>query len=293
MLTGRITKALSGFYYVTTKDHVTYQTRARGVFRNQDITPLVGDLVEFDVQGDQDGTVTKIYERKNQLERPPVSNIDTAFIIMSAVEPVFSKKLLDRTLVLLESLHIKSVIYVTKMDIADDDMIEEVSQLKTYYESIGYEFEYSLTEDVDKQKFKELIDEEAIVFMGQSGVGKSTLLNKLDTSLNLKTAEISTALGRGRHTTRHVELVPIFNGYIVDTPGFSSLELGEIKKEELTQYFPEFWTRRSECKFSGCVHNKEPKCAVKHAVKNGDIAKHRYQHYLMFLEEIESRKPRY
>lgn len=293
MLTGRITKALSGFYYVTTQDHVTYQTRARGVFRNQNITPVVGDYVEFSVEDDQDGTVTKIFDRKNQMERPPVSNIDTGFIITSAVEPTLSKKLLDRTLVLLESLHIRPIIYITKMDLADDTTKEEIFKLKSYYESIGYIFEYNLTGDVDKELFKELINEDAVVFMGQSGVGKSTLLNKLDPTLDLKTGEISTALGRGRHTTRHVELVPIFNGYIADTPGFSSLELGDIEKEELTQYFPEFWTRRTECKFNGCMHNKEPKCAVKEAVKSGEIAEHRYQNYLMFLEEIESRKPKY
>ncbi len=293
LLQGRITKALSGFYYVTTQDGQTYQTRARGVFRNKNITPLVGDYVEFTTQEGQDGTVNKILERKNELTRPPVSNIDTGFVITSVVYPNLSTQLLDRMLVLLESHHINPIIYVTKMDLVDDETKNIIDEFRQYYQSIGYSFEYSHDEEIDREMFKELIGTDVVVFMGQSGVGKSTLLNKLDASLNLKTAETSIALGRGKHTTRHVELLPIFEGYIADTPGFSSLELSQIEKEELTQYFPEFWSRRAECKFKGCIHNKEPKCAVKTAVSNGDIAEHRYQNYLTFLEEIENRKPKY
>lgn len=293
MLEGKITKALSGFYYVTTKDGQIYQTRARGVFRNQNITPLVGDYVEFTIEDGQDGTVNKILDRKNELTRPPVSNIDTGFVITSVVHPNFSTQLLDRMLVLLESHHIKPIIYVTKMDLADNESETLINEYRQYYQSIGYTFEYSHNEELDTELFKELIGVDVVVFMGQSGVGKSTLLNKLDSSLDLKTAETSLALGRGKHTTRHVELLPIFEGYIADTPGFSSLELNQIEKEELTQYFPEFWSRRTECKFKGCMHNKEPKCAVKKAVSDGDIVEHRYQNYLTFLEEIENRKPKY
>lgn len=290
---GRITKALSGFYYITTKEGKEYTTRARGVFRNKKITPLVGDWVEFEMADDQDGTVTEILDRHNELTRPPVSNIDKGFIITSAIEPYFNSVLLDRMLTILESHHIDPVIYISKMDIADDEINQEMQSYKEYYESIGYPVILSENEAVDKEVFKTLIDDDVVVFMGQSGVGKSTLLNKLDHSLNLKTGETSHALGRGRHTTRHVELIPIFDGYIADTPGFSSLDLSLIEKEELTQYFPEFWECRSECKFSGCIHHKEPKCAVKQAVDAGDIASFRYQNYLTFLKEIENRKEKY
>lgn len=290
---GKITKALSGFYYVTTKAGQTIQTRARGVFRNQNITPLVGDKVEFTQEADQDGTVTKIYDRHNELTRPPVANVDMAFIVTSVVKPTFSNILLDRMLVLLEANHIKPIIYVTKMDLADEKSKSLIFKAQEYYESIGYPFIYSQDESVDKAKIKDLIQEDVVVFMGQSGVGKSTLLNKLDSRLNLKTGETSEALGRGRHTTRHVELVPIFDGFIVDTPGFSSLDLEDIEKEELTQYFPEMWAKRSQCKFRGCLHSKEPKCAVKQAVNQGEIIDTRYQNYLSFLTEIENRKPKY
>lgn len=290
---GKITKALSGFYYVTTKEGQTYQTRPRGVFRNQNIFPLVGDQVEFTQEADQDGTVTKIYDRHNELTRPPVANVDMAFVVTSVVKPKFSQVLLDRMLVLLEANHIKPIIYVTKMDLADEESKTRIYKTQEYYESIGYPFIFSHDEIVDKGRIKDLIQDDVVVFMGQSGVGKSTLLNKLDSQLNLKTGETSEALGRGRHTTRHVELVPIFDGYVVDTPGFSSLDLEAIQKEELAQYFPEIWEKRSQCKFRGCLHYKEPKCAVKAAVDRGEISESRYQNYLSFQSEIENRKPKY
>lgn len=293
MLEGQITKALSGFYYVTTEQGQTYRTKARGLFRKEKLTPLVGDYVTFDLEEGQDGTILEVKDRKNLLVRPPIANIDLAFVISSAVDPKFSQQLLDRMLVVLESIHIQPAIYVSKLDLASQDLVQEIKALQDYYRALGYDFLCPEDGQVDQGQMKDIIGRKRVVFMGQSGVGKSRLLNQLNDQLNLLTGQTSKALGRGRHTTRHVELLPIFEGYIADTPGFSSLDLEGIEKEELGQYFPEFWARRAQCKFSGCLHYKEPKCAVKAGVESGDLSSNRYRHYVHFLEEIMARKPKY
>lgn len=287
---GQIRKALSGFYYVKHEDTL-YQTRGRGNFRNRNITPLVGDWVEFESSSITDGYVLEVLERKNELIRPQVSNVDLGVVVTSCVKPNFSYNLLDRFLVTLESKNIQPLIYVTKMDIAPDDVIHEMKKMRAYYESIGYPVLFSDTPDKDvlTTHFKDKLT----VFMGQSGAGKSTLLNKIAPDLNLEVADISEALGRGRHTTRHVELIELHGGLVADTPGFSSIDFLEIELQELPKQFPEFLEASEFCKFRECQHQKEPKCEVKKRVESEEILLSRYENYLQFYEEVRTRKPKY
>ncbi|QHS22202.1 ribosome small subunit-dependent GTPase A [Virgibacillus sp. MSP4-1] len=291
---GKIVKALSGFYYVEVTNKGIYQCRGRGLFRKQKITPLVGDRVEIDITDNGDGYVTKIYERNNELVRPPVSNIDQAIIVTSAAKPDFNALLLDRFLVLIEAKRIEPVIVLTKMDLVSSEAERQMETVQTIYENIGYSVVRLSSKD--KHQVRQLVPYIAgktSVIAGQSGVGKSSLLNALKPGLDLEIGDISESLGRGKHTTRHVEFISINDGYVADTPGFSSLDFREIEAEELPECFPEMVARQDGCKFRGCKHFKEPKCAVKNAVQTGDIPEFRYDHYLQFLDEIQSRKPRY
>ncbi len=293
MAKGRIVKALSGFYYVQVGSDI-YQCRGRGLFRKQKVTPLVGDLVEIDIQEDMEGYVTKIEGRTNELVRPPIANIDQAIIVTSAKEPEFNALLLDRFLVLIESNHIDPLIVFSKMDLVDPSTEAKINNYKKIYEEIGYQVLLSSSKQQELvENIIPFIKDRTSVIAGQSGVGKSTLLNALKPGLQLETNEISESLGRGKHTTRHVELMAMHGGYVADTPGFSSLEFTTIEAVELPDCFPEMVARKDQCKFRGCLHHKEPKCAVKQAVDENIIALKRYEHYLQFLEEIQNRKPRY
>ncbi|WP_156289022.1 ribosome small subunit-dependent GTPase A [Oceanobacillus salinisoli] len=293
MAEGRIIKALSGFYYVKSEDQI-YQCRGRGVFRNKKITPLVGDFVEFEINDPNEGYIMKIKPRKNELVRPPIANINQAIIVSSAISPDFSTTLLDRFLVLIESKNINPVIFITKIDLLSDQKKQEMLTYKKIYKNIGYQVELLSTIDSDHlPDISSYFKDNVTVIAGQSGVGKTSLINALDSTLLLETAEISQSLGRGKHTTRHVELLEIHGGLVADTPGFSALDFNEIEAEELTDYFPEMRERRNECKFRGCLHYKEPKCAVKTALSDGKIEAFRYKNYIHFLDEIQSRKPRY
>ncbi|MDC3416439.1 ribosome small subunit-dependent GTPase A [Aquibacillus salsiterrae] len=290
---GRIVKALSGFYYVQAEDAI-YQCRGRGVFRKNKVNPLVGDFVEFENSNPGEGYITDVKPRKNELVRPPIANIDQAIIVVSAIQPDFSPLLLNRFLVLIESKHIDPIIVISKMDMISEEQLETIEKYKKDYLEIGYKVITVSTKDsenllIAKDHFKEKVS----VIAGQSGVGKSSLLNAIHPVLSLETNEISESLGRGKHTTRHVELIPINGGLVADTPGFSSLEFTEIEAEDLPDCFPEMRERNADCKFRGCMHHKEPKCAVKNAVENNEIPSYRYDHYLQFLEEIQNRKPRY
>ncbi len=287
---GQIRKALSGFYYVEYEGQ-TYQTRGRGNFRNRNITPLVGDWVEFESTNLTDGYVLEVLERENELIRPPVSNVDLGVVVTSCVEPNFSYNLLDRFLVTLESKHIQPIIYITKLDIASDDVREEMETMREYYESIGYPVLFS--ESGKKENLTSFFKDKLTVFMGQSGAGKSTLLNQIAPELDLEVGEISEALGRGRHTTRHVELIELHGGLVADTPGFSSIDFLEIELNELPKQFPEFLEASHHCKFRECQHLKEPKCEVKHLVETEEILQSRYDNYLQFYEEVRNRKPKY
>lgn len=293
MTEGRIIKALSGFYYVQAEDGV-YQCRGRGLFRNQKITPLVGDFVDFDIKDDMEGYLINIKPRNNELVRPPIANVDRAFIISSAIEPSFSTLLLDRFLVLIESKDIEPIIIITKIDVLSENDKVTLNNYVEVYQTIGYNIEQvSSKEPFEMRGIETYFNDGVSVIAGQSGVGKSSLLNALKPELKIKTDSISKSLGRGKHTTRHVELVQLFNGLVADTPGFSALEFNEIDLGDLGDCFPEIRERKADCKFRGCMHNKEPKCAVKEAVKQGEISQFRYDHYLTFYEEIQSRKPRY
>lgn len=293
MREGQIIKALSGFYYVLS-DNIVYQCRARGLFRNTKQTPLVGDFVKFDAANLTDGYVTKLLPRKNELVRPPVANIDQALVAVSAKNPSFSPKLLDRFLVLVEFNRIDAIILVTKMDLVNDEDKAELNQYIEDYQKLGYRVEQLSTEwPVDQASFTDLLTGKSSVIAGQSGVGKSSFLNLLNPELSIETAEISKHLGRGKHTTRHTELIEVFGGMIADTPGFSSLDFDQIELEQLPFCFRDIDHYRDDCKFRGCMHVNEPNCRVKKAVANGEMTQYRYEHYLEFYQEIKSRKPRY
>lgn len=293
MLEGRIIKALSGFYYVEAETGV-YQCRGRGVFRNRKITPLVGDFVSFEADDKDEGYILDISPRKNELTRPPIANIDQAIIVNAAVTPDFSTLLLDRFLVLIESKDIEPIIFITKMDVINAKEMAQFEHYQKDYRNIGYMLELVSSKDPDAlAQLKKILHGKVSVIAGQSGVGKSSILNALKPSLLLKTDEISNSLGRGKHTTRHIELLEVDGGLVADTPGFSALDFQELEAEELGDQFPEIREQSEYCKFRGCMHHKEPKCAVKQAVESGEIALYRYEHYVTFLDEIQSRKPRY
>ncbi|MBW4884134.1 MAG: ribosome small subunit-dependent GTPase A [Bacillus sp. (in: Bacteria)] len=291
---GKIIKALSGFYYVLDGDQII-QCRGRGVFRKNKITPLVGDDVVYQADNDKEGYILEIKDRFNELVRPPISNVDQAVLVFSAKEPTFSTSLLDRFLVLVEAGGIRPIICITKMDLVDDDALKErIHQYAEDYRNIGYSvYMTSMKNGSGIEDIVSHFQDKITVFAGQSGVGKSSLLNAISPELELKTAGISAHLGRGKHTTRHVELIDINGGLVADTPGFSSLEFAGIEAEDLGSAFLEISEKSAECKFRGCLHMKEPNCAVKRAVENGEIAQYRYDHYVEFLTEIKDRKPRY
>ncbi|WP_026579741.1 MULTISPECIES: ribosome small subunit-dependent GTPase A [Bacillus] len=291
---GKIIKALSGFYYVLDGDQII-QCRGRGVFRKNKITPLVGDDVVYQADNDKEGYILEIKDRFNELVRPPISNVDQAVLVFSAKEPTFSTSLLDRFLVLVEAGGIRPIICITKMDLVDDDALKErIHHYAEDYRNIGYSvYTTSMKNGSGIEDIVSHFQDKITVFAGQSGVGKSSLLNAISPELELKTAGISAHLGRGKHTTRHVELIDINGGLVADTPGFSSLEFAGIEAEDLGSAFLEISDKSAECKFRGCLHMKEPNCAVKRAVENGEIAQYRYDHYVEFLTEIKDRKPRY
>ncbi len=280
MSQGRIIKALSGFYYVEDGDKII-QCRARGKFRKDEIKPLVGDYVEY-----QDNYIMKLLPRKNFLIRPPICNVDQALIVSSCKEPDFSSMLLDKFLLVIEHLQIEPIIVISKIDLGD----KEVKKYIADYRKAGYRvYEISSKDNVGIMELKSVFKDKITVITGQSGVGKSSLLNALDINLNLETNIISKSLGRGKHTTRHVELIKMYDGYIGDTPGFSSIDLN-IKPEELAVAYHDFEEYSHKCKFRGCLHDSEPNCGVKQAVVDGVISKERYEHYLMNLQDMKKKE---
>ncbi|GAA0612660.1 ribosome small subunit-dependent GTPase A [Virgibacillus siamensis] len=290
MAAGRIIKAISGFYYVKCGDEIV-ECRSRGVFRKKKITPLVGDFVEFDKD---EAYILEVKPRQNSLIRPPVANIDQAIIVSSAIMPDFNPLLLDRFLVLIESKGIRPIIFVTKKDLIPDAQWKDIMNYLKTYKKTGYTVELLTTrQSEDMTYLHHYLSDNVSVIAGQSGVGKSSFLNAINPDLELKTDDISMSLGRGKHTTRHVELVEAGNGLVADTPGFSSLNFDGIDAADLDECLPEIRSRKHDCKFRGCFHHKEPKCAVKNAVEQGEISSFRYKHYLTFLNEIKERKPRY
>lgn len=289
-LQGQLIKALSGFYYIEV-DNQIYQTRARGNFRKKNIIPLVGDNVSFESSSLQDGYILEVFPRKNELIRPPVANVDQVIVVSSLVAPDFSYNLLDRFLVNLEQKGVDAIIYLSKADLLDNKQL--IDEIKVCYQTIGYPV--IVGEDINQalQQVQAYLPGKLTVLAGQSGAGKSTLLNQLLPGLDLATNEISTSLGRGKHTTRHVELIKVADGLVADTPGFSSIDFFGLTVNELPKLFPEFMEFANQCRFRECSHTHEPDCAVCNAVKNNQIAQSRYDNYLMFLQELANKRPVY
>ena len=294
MLNGKIIKGIGGFYYVDTNEGL-YECRARGIFRKNKITPLVGDRVSISVVDEENkkGVVEEIEKRDTELVRPPIANVDKALIVFAIKNPAPNLSLLDRFIVLAEKENLEIVIVFTKVDLdADGELLEE---LKSIYEVSGYKvIPVSNKLKLNIDKIKEELKENTVVFAGPSGVGKSSLLNEVDKNFELKTGEVSDKIKRGKHTTRHAELLKLeCGGMVADTPGFSSLTLDDIDESELKEYFIEF-DKYDDCRFgSRCIHENEPSCAVKEAVENGEISKKRYESYIQLLNEIRSGKRRY
>ena len=293
MIEGRIIKGIGGFYYVETKNGL-YECRARGIFRKNKITPLVGDRVKISIVDEENkkGVVEEIQKRETELVRPPIANVNKALIVFAVKNPTPHLSLLDRFIVLAERENLEIVIVLTKIDLDDDNTFEKI---KNIYKPCGYKvIGVSNFEKINIDKVKEELKDNTVVFAGPSGVGKSSLLNEIDSNFKLKTGDVSDKIKRGRHTTRHAELFELeFGGLVADTPGFSSLTLDDIEDIELKEYFIEF-EEYDNCKFgSKCIHQNEPNCAVKEAVENGEIPRERYESYIQLLNEIRQGKRRY
>lgn len=273
---GRIIKNISNDYVVKINDKL-YNCKPRGKFRIDKIVPLVGDIVDIDIENNY---ILYIKKRKNCLVRPSVANVDKAIIITS-VKPRLDTNLLDKLLVIISYNNIEPVICFTKLDLLNDDEKQEIDDLILYYKKVGY----IVIKNTDLEDLKNVLNNSLSVFVGQSGAGKSTLLNILDSSLELKTNEISKALGRGKHTTRHVELFSVYGGLVVDTPGFSALDLSELSDMDIRDNMNEMFDNLVFCKYRDCMHIKEDGCYIKQLVNDGKISKSRYDNYLSFLRK--------
>lgn len=271
---GKIIKIISNLYTIQTEKE-TIECRARGKFRNYKITPLVGDYCTIDIENKY---ILEILPRKNFLDRPTIANVDVALIVTSVKKPNLSLNLLDKMLSIITLNKIEPILCFSKIDLLSKQEKKELKKICKYYKEIGYQ----VVTNQNKNLLKKILKNKIVVVTGQTGAGKSTLLNKLDKKLNLKTDEISESLGRGKHTTRHVELFSFKNFYVADTPGFSSLDFNNNTKEEIRSSFVEFKNYR--CSFKDCMHNKEKNCAVKDAVEKEKIRKSRYENYLDFIK---------
>ena len=272
---GQIVK-ISSNRHIVSSNNKTYNTVPRGKFRKDKLIPKVGDYVIFN---EKSLVIEEILPRRNTFNRPMVSNIDRAFIVTSLVNPDFSLGLLDKFIAHMELQKIDVVICLTKTDLVSKATYDKIKEIMVYYTNIGY----PVLTNLELNKIKKLIKDKTVVFIGQTGAGKSTLLNKLNPKWNLKTGEVSLALGRGRHTTRNVELYEFLDGKVLDTPGFSALDFSIYKKEDIKYAFREFFNY--SCPFRDCSHTKENECMIRKAVFNGDILKSRYESYLKFFEE--------
>ena len=274
---GQIVKISSDLHFVNFDGEI-FPCKCRGVFRKEHIVPVVGDYVLF---SKEKKLIEEVLPRKNIFQRPKVSNIDRAFLITSLKLPDFSLNLLDKFLVLMEINHVEPIICITKSDLVSEEELSNINLVLDYYRSIGYTVVFNNEYD----KISDLLKNKTSVFTGQTGAGKSTLLNKLNPNWNLETGEVSLALGRGKHTTRVVELFDFCDGKVMDTPGFSSLEFKNYTKEDIRDAFVEFLDY--PCPFKDCNHTKEKECRVKEEVLNQNILESRYLNYLSFIEEVK------
>ncbi|MBQ8534536.1 MAG: ribosome small subunit-dependent GTPase A [Bacilli bacterium] len=274
---GQIVKISSDLHFVNCDDEI-FPCKCRGIFRKEHIIPVVGDYVLF---SKEKKLIEEILPRKNIFQRPKVSNIDRAFLITSLKLPDFSLNLLDKFLILMEINNVEPIICITKSDLVSEEELNNINIVLDYYRKIGYTVVFNTEID----KIKKLLEDKTSVFTGQTGAGKSTLLNKLNPNWNLETGEVSLALGRGKHTTRVVELFDFCNGKVMDTPGFSSLEFNKFTKEQIRDAFIEFL--EYPCPFKDCNHTREEECCVKKEVLNKNILESRYENYLSFIEEVK------
>ena len=287
---GKIIKGIAGFYYVHTVAGLV-ECKAKGIFRKEQIKPLVGDMVEIELTDEEKllGNIVKILPRKNTLIRPASANIDQALVIFAIVKPDPNYTLLDRFLITMEQQNLPAIICFNKKDIATE---EERQELIAAYGGCGYQVLFvSGIQNDGLDEIKAHLKGKTTVVAGPSGVGKSTIINALYPAARMETGEISRKIERGRHTTRHAELFALSDDtFIMDTPGFTSLNIGEMEKEELQGFYPEFAEYEKDCKFGGCAHISEPVCGVKEALAEGKISRVRYDNYVMLYEEVKSRK---
>ncbi|MCT6890648.1 MAG: ribosome small subunit-dependent GTPase A [Lactobacillus sp.] len=289
---GIVIGLIAGFYDVQTANDVV-RTRARGVFRKNKLKPTVGDHVKIQIDDQGTNYLVEVLPRKNLIGRPALANVSHVLLVMSAVQPDFSLQLLDRFLTFFSWQGVAVSIYLSKSDLLNGPKLNKIHEDLFYYHQIGYQIYYS-KEEVANNLIHEIDTGSIWTLAGQSGAGKSTLINSLQSDVKQETGVISDSLNRGKHTTRTVNLFPLGNGYLADTPGFSAIDLTPIKIKQLCNYFIEFKKASKNCRFRGCQHLNEPSCAVKKLVEAGKINKSRYDDYLLIRKEIENgRLPEY
>lgn len=289
-MTGKIIKGISGFYYVYVEGAGLYECKAKGAFRKQKIKPLVGDNVEIAIidEANKLGNVEKILPRKNELIRPAVSNIDMALVIFASAKPDPNFNLLDRFLCMMEYQKVPVTICFNKIDLVDQEKLKEYSGI---YEPAGYNVIFTCTKTKEGLvSIRSLLEGKTTTVAGPSGVGKSSIINCLQSDITMETGTISEKIERGKHTTRHSEIIPVSHDtYIMDTPGFSSMDVPGFEKEDLWTCYPEFVRHEPYCRFIGCSHINEPDCGVKAAVEDGEISPVRYENYKLLYEELKNR----
>lgn len=287
---GKIIKGIAGFYDVAVEGTI-YRCRAKGIFRNQKVKPLVGDWVEIEIldEKDREGNLTEILPRMNELIRPAVANVDQAIVVFAAKNPKPNYNLLDRFLMTMEKQGIPVIVCFNKKDLAKE---KELAQLESIYEQCGHRVVFiSAKEGNGIHEIRDLIRGKTTVLAGPSGVGKSSLMNQLNPDANMEVGAVSRKIQRGRHTTRHSELIMIESGtFVLDTPGFSSLFIDRFEEDEVKDYFQEFAPYESQCRFQGCSHTHEPDCGVKKALEEGRISRTRYENYVNIYQELKEKR---
>ena len=288
-MTGKIIKGVAGDYTVITADDKRYICRAKGIFRKNGITPLIGDNAEFEILSEEEGNILKILPRKNSLIRPACANVDQVLLVFAAVSPEPNFNLLDRFLIMMQKQSVSTVLCFNKTDIADDVRMKILSQ---NYEAAGVKVIFvSVLNNEGTDEIKEVLKGKTTILAGPSGVGKSSMMNLLSPEAVFEVGDLSERIGRGKQTTRHTELVELEPGtYLCDSPGFSSIYLEGIDYKDLKNYFPEFEPYSDKCRFLSCNHISEPDCAVKEAVAEGKISKIRYDNYCVLFDDLKSKQ---